>query len=276
MKAIKIIALSMLCALAFSSCQRNYSELIVGTWQVDKSVSYRICNGKRIYSDDVRENDRKTILIAFYEDGQYKTSDGEVARYHIDGDYIYNNGEGLKIIKLNNKRMVLESGDSHGDYYHVELDRTRWDIDVAVEEYDYQSLVQEGNARLGDPAEAAMQTVQMLNQLSNQPQIETLSFKEQSQTQPLSMPNTQPSLRWLGRVDLYYLDENNEIEKYDYFPTPSGNDIGLYLNQTNGIESYELHMGSAIYHVANGIFQISANNGYFEFSAHAGKYYFDI
>lgn len=116
MKAIKIIALSMLCALAFSSCKKNYSELIVGTWQVDKSVSYYVHNGKRIYLDDIRKNDGKIILIAFYEDGQCKTSDGDVARYHIDGDQVYIDGEGVRILKLNNKRMVLENDTYHGEF----------------------------------------------------------------------------------------------------------------------------------------------------------------
>lgn len=91
--------------------------MIVGTWQVDKSVSYYIRNDKRIYLDDIRKNDGKIILIAFYEDGQCKTSDGDVGRYHIDGDHVYLDGEGARILKLNNKRLVVENDD-----FHVEFD----------------------------------------------------------------------------------------------------------------------------------------------------------
>lgn len=112
-RIIAVLALSLL----FCSCNRNYSELIVGTWQVDKSVSYYIENGKRIYADDIRKNDEKILLFAFYEDGQCKTSDGDVSRYHIDGDHVYIDGESLRILKLNNKKMVLDN-----DSYHCEFD----------------------------------------------------------------------------------------------------------------------------------------------------------
>lgn len=115
MKTIRIFALLVL-TLMFCSCNRNYSELIVGTWQVDKSVSYYVRNDKRIYLDEIRKNDGKIILIAFYEDGQCKTSDGDVGRYHIDGNHVYIDGECARILKLNNKKMILENDDFHAEF----------------------------------------------------------------------------------------------------------------------------------------------------------------
>lgn len=45
-------------------------------------------------------------------------------------------------------------------------------------DFDVLSAIQEGNARLGDPVEAAKQDAKLLNQSINQPQIDTLSYEE--------------------------------------------------------------------------------------------------
>ena len=87
-----------------------------------------------------------------------------------------------------------------------------------------------------------------------------------------SQANAQPDVRWLGRVDMYYVDMNNEVNKREWAPGSEG----LYVRIVNGVETYELHTDGFIYYVAIGKFQLSANNGFFEFSAHAGRYYFDI
>ena len=290
MKVFRIIAISLFCTLLFSSCQKNYEKLIEGCWQVNVDKSYYIENGTRHYLGD--ESIEALFFLIKFENGFIITNNGNKStnpsslfereleklwnsfdifdiidngKYHIDKDSLFCPRATFQISKIDRRTAVLENAK-----VHIELDR----IDS-----DFFSAVLETNARLGNPIEAAKQDAQLLDQMFNQPQIEieTLSYEEPRQTQPLSIQNTQPVLRRLGRVDLYYLDENNDVvDKYEWFPTPAGNDFGLYLNQTGGIESYELHIGSAIYHVSIGKFQLSANNGYFEFSAHAGKYYFDI
>ena len=53
MKNGRILLLSLLCVLAFSSCKKDYSEFIVGTWELDKENSYEISNNKRHYYDDI-------------------------------------------------------------------------------------------------------------------------------------------------------------------------------------------------------------------------------
>lgn len=307
MKAFRIIAVSLFCTMLFSSCQKNYEKLIEGCWQVNVDKSYYNEKGTRHYygdesieahfflikfengfiitnngknnksanstSEDFQQsgglyddNDyaRKELLNSFDIEEPKITKAFDNGKYHIDKNFLFCQRSTFQISKIDRRTAVLENAE-----VHIELDR----IDS-----DFFSAVLETNARLGNPIEAAEQAAQLLDQMFNQPQIEieTLSYEEPRQTQPLSIQNTQPVLRWLGRVDLYYIDENNDVDKYHSFPSPTASDFGLYLNQSDGIESYELHLGTAIYHVSIGKFQLSANNGYFEFSAHAGKYYFDI
>lgn len=114
MKVFRIIAVLAL-TLLFCSC--NKEELIIGMWRVDKSASYSIKGDRRTYFDEDHKYDGKIFLIAFYKDGQCKASDGDVARYHIDGDYVYVGGDPARILKLNNKRLILENDD-----FHVEFD----------------------------------------------------------------------------------------------------------------------------------------------------------
>lgn len=116
------------------------------------------------------------------------------------------------------------------------------------------------------------------NAQSNQ-QIRTSSISSDidAELQRLARSQSQSNLRRLGSVDLYTFDEKHNIEKVEWWwVVPYGEDYGLYLNRTGGVDAYELHMGSAKYHVAIGKFRLNANNGYYEFSAHAGEYYFDI
>jgi len=116
------------------------------------------------------------------------------------------------------------------------------------------------------------------NVQSNQPtRTSSISPDIDAELQRLARSQSQANLRRLGSVDLYTFDENNNIEKVEWWwVVPYGEDYGLYLNRTGGVDAYELHVGSAKYHVSVGKFRLTANNGYFEFSAHAGKYYFDI
>lgn len=307
MKAFRIIAVSLFCTMLFSSCQKNYEKLIEGCWQVNVDKSYYNEKGTRHYYGD--ESIEALFFLIKFENGFIITNNGknnksanstsedfqqsgglyddndyarkelwnsfdieepkitkafDNGKYHIDKNFLFCQRSTFQISKIDRRTAVLENAE-----VHIELDR----IDS-----DFFSTVLETNARLGNPIEAAEQAAQLLDQMFNQPQIEieTLSYEEPRQTQPLSIQNTQPVLRWLGRVDLYYIDENNDVDKYHSFPSPTASDFGLYLNQSDGIESYELHLGTAIYHVSIGKFQLSANNGYFEFSAHAGEYYFDI
>lgn len=116
MKAFRIIAVLAL-TLLFCSC--NKEELIIGMWQVDKSASYSIKGDRRTYFDEDHKYDGKIFLIAFYKDGQCKTSDGDVARYHIDGDYVYAGGDPARILKLNNKRLILENDDFHAEFDNI-------------------------------------------------------------------------------------------------------------------------------------------------------------
>lgn len=130
MKAFRFIAVLAL-TLLFCSC--NKEELIIGMWQVDKSASYSIKGDRRTYLDEDHKYDGKIFLIAFYKDGQCKTSDGDVARYHIDGDYVYVGGDPARILKLNNKRLVLEN-----NVFHAEFDIYNYNENGANDDKDNQ------------------------------------------------------------------------------------------------------------------------------------------
>ena len=56
MKGINKIIIAFLCVLAFCSCQRDYTKLIVGTWELDKEASYETRQGKRHYYDEQIKN----------------------------------------------------------------------------------------------------------------------------------------------------------------------------------------------------------------------------
>lgn len=125
-----------------------------------------------------------------------------------------------------------------------------------------------------------------LERLSRNDEVENLFFatglqgegrssREQMSfaTQPISRPAPQTQIKKLGRVSLYYYDNERNIVELNWY---GENDGLLYLDQSEGYCSYELQCHGSKYHVSVGEFRLSANNGYFEFSAHAGKFYFDI
>ena len=100
MKVIKIIVFSMLCALAFSSCQKNYQKLIIGKWSIDAKASYFVDNDKRKYCDEY-PNDK--YMMEFFDDGKVEILSGNEKKkglYHFDGDYYYVEGEAIHIVKM--------------------------------------------------------------------------------------------------------------------------------------------------------------------------------
>lgn len=154
-----------------------------------------------------------------------------------------------KIEELENKFSLLEKENAEVVKKNAEV------------ENEYEALKAERDS---------LQHVNEINYLSH-----AIEEKQQIQTSPKT---SQSNLISLGEVDLFELDENNNIVQVYWYDIPYGPgfDWGLYLNRTGGMDSYELHVGRSKYHVSIGKFRLSANNGYYEFSAHAGKYYFDI
>jgi len=127
MKEIKIAIFSLFCVLAFCSCQNNYSELIVGTWELDMGTSYEIRHGKRHYYDEEIKNPQdyanRYYRISFSDastrDVRVDESQGDVrySKYHLDGEYIYTEGSRVHIVELNKKRMIFEEEDDEGLHY---------------------------------------------------------------------------------------------------------------------------------------------------------------
>lgn len=128
MKDIKIAIFSFFCVFAFCSCQNNnYSELIVGTWELDMGTSYEIRHGKRHYYDEEIKNPQdyanRYYRISFSDastrDVRVDESLGDVrySKYHLDGEYIYTEGSRVHIVELNKKRMILEEDDEEGLHF---------------------------------------------------------------------------------------------------------------------------------------------------------------
>ena len=114
MKEIKIAILLLFCVLAFCSCQNKYSELIVGTWELDKGTSYVVRHNKREYFDEYgknKEGNDKYYYRFSFSDASTRDVIGEEcfdsqspkinqSKYHIDGDNIYIEGARLHIVEL--------------------------------------------------------------------------------------------------------------------------------------------------------------------------------
>lgn len=124
MKVLRIITLSLFCTLLFCSCQKNYPKLIIGKWDIDANASYFVENNKRKYCN---EYPNENFTMQFLENGQVEISEGNEkknALYHFDGDFFYVKGEAVHILKMNNKRMVIESDKNDpNDFAHFEFNR---------------------------------------------------------------------------------------------------------------------------------------------------------
>ncbi len=142
MKDIKIAIFSFFCVLAFCSCQNNnYSELIVGTWELDKGTSYVVRHNKREYFDEYGKNkggNDKYYYRFSFSDASTRDVRGEEyfgpqppkinqSKYHIDGDNIYIEGTRFHIVELNKTRMILEEYDdeeeSHVEFHKINNDK---------------------------------------------------------------------------------------------------------------------------------------------------------
>ena len=141
MKDIKIAIFSFFCVLAFCSCQNNnYSELIVGTWELDKGTSYVVRHNKREYFDEYGKNkggNDKYYYRFSFSDASTRDVRGEEyfgpqppkinqSKYHIDGDNIYIEGTRFHIVELNKTRMILEEYDeeeSHVEFHKISNDK---------------------------------------------------------------------------------------------------------------------------------------------------------
>lgn len=134
MKDIKIIVISFLCVLAFYSCQRDYTKLIVGTWELDKEASYETRQDKRQYYDeqikDSADYAKYYYKITFsdaatrdvtVEYADTRNSKARQSKYHIEGDNIYIEGERIHIVELSKRKMILEGHDedesTHSEFH---------------------------------------------------------------------------------------------------------------------------------------------------------------
>lgn len=133
MKAIKIIALSMLCALAFSSCQKNYEKLIEGEWQSKADVSYFVEKGKRNYFSDDKKGEMTIKLTlgnmnmlseeGYLVNNVYNVAEKMNGPYHVDKDEIFIGGDHIHIVKVNNTTMIWERTGDEFDSFHIEFVR---------------------------------------------------------------------------------------------------------------------------------------------------------
>lgn len=133
MKVFRLIALSIICVLAFCSCQKNYAELAQGKWEMDTDASYEEREGKRHYANDYYKGERvKKCVVTFAdgileinnekEGGSSSNVETKTGKYHFDKDYFYVDGAAIHIIKLNGSRMVIEQSNDD-ELSHVELNR---------------------------------------------------------------------------------------------------------------------------------------------------------
>lgn len=139
MKDIKIIVISFLCVLAFYSCQRDYTKLIVGTWELDKEASYETRQDKRHYYDeqikDSADYAKYYYKITFsdaatrdvtVEYADTRNSKARQSKYHIEGDNIYIEGERIHIVELSKRKMILEGHDedesAHSEFHKISND----------------------------------------------------------------------------------------------------------------------------------------------------------
>lgn len=131
MKAFRIIAVSLFCALVFCSCSDNSKKLESGTWELDAKASYEVRNNKRHYfdeqiTDSTKLEDHKYIMD--FDDGEAfiytKDSKGEEHKkykYHTDKEHFYIDGTECTIIKLSDKKLIFECSDDD-ELIHYEFD----------------------------------------------------------------------------------------------------------------------------------------------------------
>lgn len=150
MKGINKIIIAFLCVLAFCSCQRDYTKLIVGTWELDKEASYETRQGKRHYYDEqIKNPDEGTKYHHRISFSDASTRDVRVeiddphhpetkqSKYHIEGNNVYIDGERLNIVELNKRKMIIEGHDEdesvHSEFHKISNDSlSRFEIVCAV------------------------------------------------------------------------------------------------------------------------------------------------
>lgn len=126
-------------AFLFTSCTKENSDLIIGTWDVDLAATYETyTEGGVSQTMYVAEEGCTAASLTFKENGIVtfsSTYEGEGTEtfdgpYTIDGDKLMLDGEDCRILKLNNKKLILEmsetdeeDGVSFSYAMHMELDR---------------------------------------------------------------------------------------------------------------------------------------------------------
>lgn len=131
MKNGRLLLILLLCVFAFSSCTKDYSELIEGTWELDAKASYKVKNNKRQYFDEQMNDSAKFAdykCFAEFDDGEVffysKEPNGEkkyTRKYHLDKDCFYIDGVKNTIIKLNDSKLVFECRERN-ELIHYEFD----------------------------------------------------------------------------------------------------------------------------------------------------------
>ncbi len=159
MKSLRIIAISLFCALVFCSCKSNNDKLESDSWELDAEASYYVNHNERHYADEFPGQyfwDFNEGEVVIYKGEKHKTT-----KYHTDKNHFYIDGTDFTIIKLNSRKLICEVIDDNG-FHHLEFNRIN---------HNFLPTAQKENAR---PIEAAMQDAPM----SNQTQIDTLSYEE--------------------------------------------------------------------------------------------------